>query len=112
MAFWKVRVELMMNGASGAVVGIDDDDPMCMHTTVSVSVAASNTGCQWPSLSWMEGRPRGTGFSGKVMAKLPLAAHRRISAAARAGSHNGTRVRGMRRPLASPPDQSSIIQSL
>ena len=35
MAFWKVRVELMMNGASGDVLGIRDDEPMCMHKTVA-----------------------------------------------------------------------------
>ena len=46
------------------------------------------------------------------MAWLPLAAPRRTSAAASAGSHNGTRVRGMSRPAPAPPHHSSIIQSL
>ena len=35
-----------MNGASGDVVGILDDDPMCMQTTVSVSWQASKNGSQ------------------------------------------------------------------
>ena len=30
MAFWNVSVELTMNGASGDVEGIFDDEPMCM----------------------------------------------------------------------------------
>ncbi len=46
MAFWKVSVELMMNGASGAVAGIFDDEPMCMLRTVSVSSQAAKNGSQ------------------------------------------------------------------
>src|SRR5579884_1284906 len=112
MAFWNVRVEEMMNGASGAVEGILDDEPMCMHTTVSVSEQAWKNGSQNRPLSWIEGSPRGWGFSGKVTACEPLSAQRRTSAAAAAGSHSGTMVRGMRRPLAGPAHHSSIIQSL
>jgi hypothetical protein len=37
MAFWNVSVELTIYGASGVVPGIRDDDPMCMHSTDSVS---------------------------------------------------------------------------
>ena len=46
MAFWKVRIELTMNGESGDVDGIFDDDPMCMLITVSVSTHAWNIGSQ------------------------------------------------------------------
>src|SRR5665213_181960 len=112
MAFWKVSVELMMNGASGEVLGILDDEPMCMHTTVPVSSHASKNGFQKSFLLWMEGRPNGCGFSGKVTAKLPLAAQRRTSSAARLASHSGIMLKGMSLPLASPADHSSIIQSL
>ena len=112
MAFWKVSVELMMNGASGDVLGIRDDEPMCMHTTVSVSSQARNTGAQLSDASWMEGSPSGYGFSGKVMAKLPLSAQRWISAAASSASHSGTMVSGISVPLPAPADHSSIIQSL
>ena len=48
MAFWNVSVELTMNGASGEVDGILDDDPMCMLTTVSVSSQAWKNGSQKP----------------------------------------------------------------
>ena len=45
-----------------------------MQTTVSVSWQAANTGSQCLSLSWIEGRPSGYGFSGNVTAKHPLLA--------------------------------------
>ena len=35
-----------MNGESGAIVGTCDDDPTCMHTTISRSLAAAITGSQ------------------------------------------------------------------
>ncbi len=112
MAFWNVRVEEMIKGASGAVDGIFDDEPMCMHTTVSVSWQAVKNGSQKRSLSWIEGSPSGCGFSGKVTAWDPLAAQRRTSAAASSASHRGTIVSGINRPLPAPADHSSIIQSL
>ena len=83
-----------------------------MHSVVAVSAHAANTGSQWWLGSCREGRPSGVGFSGKVMAKLPLAAHRWISSAAREGSHRGTRVSGIRRPRPAPAHHSSMIQSL
>ena len=101
-----------MNGASGDVVGIFDDDPMCMHTVVSVSWHAAKNGSQWWLASWIDGSPSGYGFSGNVTAKLPLSAQRRTSAAASCGSHSGTMVSGMSRPSPSPAHHSSIIQSL
>jgi hypothetical protein len=110
MAFWNVSVELTMNGASGVVPGIFEDEPMCMHSTVSVSTQAANSGSHSPE--WIDGRPRGYGFSENVMAWHPCAAQRRTSSAARRGSHSGTMARGMSRPLPSPPHHSSIIQSL
>src|ERR671916_3148477 len=110
MAFWNVRVDDTMNGASGDVAGIRDDEPMCMHTTVSVSWQAAKKGSHWPV--WIDGRPSGCGFSEKATAWLPPAGDRRTPAAASSGAHNGIIVRGMRRPFPSPPHHSSIIQSL
>ncbi len=101
-----------MNGASGEVAGIRDDDPMCMHTTVPVSSQAWKNGSQWRPLSCTDGRPSGWGFSEKVTAKQPRAALRRTSAAASCGSHSGIMPSGMRRPAPSPAHHSSIIQSL
>src|ERR1700722_8037657 len=112
IAFWNVSVELMINGASGAVEGIRDDDPMCMQRIVDVSWQAANTGSQKRLGSCIDGKPSGYGFSGNVIAKLPFAAHRRISSAAAIGSQSGMRVSGMRRPRAGPAHHSSIIQSL
>ena len=57
MALLKLSVAWTEAGASGEVAGIFDDEPMCMHTTVSVSSQASKKGSQC-SLSWMLGRPR------------------------------------------------------
>ena len=76
MAFWKVSTELTMNGASGDVDGMRDDEPMCMLTTVSVSSHALKKGFQWPSLACTDGRPSGKGFSENATAWLPLAAQR------------------------------------
>ena len=98
------------SGASSDVVGIDDDEPMCMVTTVSLSVQASHNGSHAPLCS--DGWPSFAGFSVNAIAKLPFAAQRRTSAAASSASHSGTSVSGIRRPRASPPHHSSIIQSL
>ena len=35
-----------MNGASGEICGTVDDEPTCMHTTISRSLAAAITGSQ------------------------------------------------------------------
>src|SRR5262249_16109139 len=101
-----------MNGASGDVAGMREDDPMCMQTTVPVSSHAWNSGYQNLFLSCTDGIPSGCGFSENAIAKLPLSAHRRTSSAHSCASHNGTIVNGIRRPLASPAHHSSIIQSL
>ena len=45
-----------MNGESGAIVGTCDDEPTCMHTTISRSFAAAITGSQYRSGSWMVGQ--------------------------------------------------------
>ncbi len=84
-----------MNGASGEMAGRVDDEPTCMHTTISRSFAAAITGSQNPSGSWMVGRPSGAGFSEKQNAVEPFAAHRSISLAASVGSHIGMSVIGM-----------------
>src|SRR5271169_2065125 len=73
----------------------DDEVPMCIDNGNPVSSQAEKTGSQWPVGN--EGSPSGCGFSTKRIALLPLAAQRSISAAARSGSHNGTRVWGMKR---------------
>ena len=112
MALENVSVELTMNGASGDVAGIRDDEPMCMHTTVPVSWQASKNGSQWRPLSCTDGRPSGCGFSENATAKQPWAALRRTSAAASFGSHSGIIPSGMSVPLPSPAHHSSIIQSL
>src|SRR4029453_8798446 len=110
MAFWNVSVELTMNGASGVVPGIFEDEPMCMHSTVSVSTHAANRGSHSPE--WIEGRPRGYGFSENGMAGHPLAAQGLTPSRASCGSHSGTMASGMSLPLPSPAHHSSIIQSL
>jgi hypothetical protein len=88
-----------------------DPDPMCMHSTVPVSSAASKTGAQYPDGSWIDGNRRWWGISGNVMASIPRAALRLISSAAAAGSHNGTMPSGSSRPPAGA-HHSSTIQSL
>ena len=112
MALENVSVELTMNGASGEVAGIRDDEPMCMHTTVPVSWQAWKNGSQWRPLSCTDGSPSGCGFSENVTAKQPRSALRRTSAAASCGSQSGIMPSGMRRPSPSPAHHSSIIQSL
>jgi hypothetical protein len=94
------------------VVGMRDDEPMCMHTMVSVSSHAANIRSHTRSGWCNDGRPSGSGFSVKVMAWLPLAAHRRTSSAASPASQSGTMVSGTNRPWPSPAVHSSIIQSL
>src|SRR6516165_8672360 len=83
-AFWALSDIDTASGASSDVVGIDDDDPMCMVTTVSVSLHASHSGSHDPL--WSDGKPSFAGFSVKAMAWLPFAAQRRTSAAARSAS--------------------------
>ena len=46
IAFPKLRVACTAGGASGEVAGIFDDEPMCMHTTVSVCSHAAKNGSQ------------------------------------------------------------------
>tara|TARA_Y100001949_G_scaffold23183_1_gene16622 strand:+ start:1188 stop:1535 length:348 start_codon:yes stop_codon:yes gene_type:complete len=112
MALANVIVDDTENGASGEVDGILELDPMCMLTMVSVSSQARKNGSQNLSLSWIEGRPSGYGFSEKATANAPFSAHRWTSAAAATGSQRGIRVNGMSRPAPSPAHHSSIIQSL
>ncbi len=40
------HVRLAMNGESGAICGSCDDEPTCMDTTISSSLAAAITGSQ------------------------------------------------------------------
>src|SRR3546814_1325637 len=114
MAFENVSVELTMNGASGEVAGMRDDEPMCMHNTVPVSWQAAKNGSQWRPLSCTEGRPSGCGFSENVTAKQPRAALRRTSAVASCGSHSGTIPSGISRTAPSPrsAEHTSELHSL
>ena len=61
-------------GASSAVTEIDDDEPMCRHTTVPVSSHAAQNGSQWSV--WKLGSPSLAGFSENVTARQPFSATR------------------------------------
>src|SRR5436190_24399741 len=95
------------SGASSAVVGMLDDEPMCIETVVAVSSHASHSTSHAPLYS--DGSPSLNGFSVNAIACEPLAAQRRTSSAANDGDHSGTSVNGMRRPWPSPPAQTTII---
>ena len=56
----------MASGASGEVVGIEEDEPMCMDTVVSVSAQVAQRTSQSPV--YIDGRPSLAGFSVKAMA--------------------------------------------
>src|SRR5579885_3584673 len=57
-------------GASGAVITICDDDPMCRHTTTCSSLHACQNGSQWSE--WKLGQPSFDGFSENVTAWQPM----------------------------------------
>ena len=82
---------------------------MCRHTTTSSSTHACQNGSQWSE--WMLGQPSLEGFSEKVTAWAPLAAHRRTSAARTSGSQMAGIGQGMNRP-GWDPHHSSMCQSL
>ena len=90
-------------------MGTLPDVPKCIDTGISHSCTASQNGSQWSV--WNEGSPSGTGFSGNDTDRAPLAAVRRISAAARWGSSSGTSTRGISRSGAAA-HHSSRVQSL
>src|SRR5689334_6151640 len=96
-------------GASGEVIIIFDDEPMCTFTTVPSSSQVAKNLFQWPE--WMLGKPRCTGFSENVTAKQPLSATRRTSAAILSTSHIIGSASGMKRP-GYAPHQPSMCQSL
>src|SRR3954454_12163624 len=50
MALLKLSVAATAGGASGDAAGIDEDEPICMHTTVPVSWQARKNGSQYRSL--------------------------------------------------------------
>src|SRR4029453_459251 len=83
----------------------------CAHNGTPASHTAVKIGSQYPFLSCNDGNPSGCGFSENATARAPLATHRSISRAARAGSHNGMITNGMNRP-GTDPHHSSTIQSL
>ncbi len=82
-------------GASGAVLGTLPDVPKCRHSGSSASSAAEKSGSQWSV--WNDGRPSVTMFSGKEIARAPLAATRWISATDASTSQNGRMASGMNR---------------
>src|SRR6516164_4666850 len=96
-------------GASLDVVGVDPDDPTCRQTTVSVSAHAARSGSQCPL--WIDGRPRGSGFSQNEIALNPRAALARTSSAARSGSSSQGIWQGMKR-AGYDPTHDSRYQSL
>ena len=98
-----------MNGESLDAIGTTPLVPMCMHTAMSVSHAASHSGSQCSVEN--DGNPSGTGFSGNVIARAPRAAQRRTSAAISTGSHNWPMIIGMYMP-GTDAHHSSISQSL
>src|SRR5690349_6318778 len=56
----------MASGASGDVVGIDDDEPMCIDTVVSLSSHAAHRTSQ--SAEYIDGQPSFAGLSLNVIA--------------------------------------------
>ena len=86
-----------------------DDEPMCRHTTSPVSATAAHSGSQWSVNT--DGSPSEVGFSEKATARAPIAAVRRTSSAAAAGSQSGTTIRGMSR-WGSVAHHSSKMKSL
>ena len=92
--------------ASGDGDSSPDDVPMCIDSGRPVSAAAANTGSQCPVGN--DGSPIGYGFSTKMMPFEPFAAHRSISRAASAVSHNGINVCGMNRSGYAAHHSSSI----
>src|SRR3954447_23894590 len=96
-------------GASGLVIVIDDEDPMCRHTTTCSSLHASQKGFQWSE--WKLGQPSFDGFSEKVTARAPMRAVRRTSSASTCGSQMAGSGHGMKRP-GCVPHHSSMCQSL
>src|SRR3954468_22894527 len=96
-------------GASGEVIVISDDDPMCRHTTTCSSLQACQNGSQCSV--WKLGQPSFDGFSENVTACAPLRAVRRTSSARACGSQITGNTHGMNRP-GWVPHQSSMCQSL
>ena len=100
-----------MNGASGDVAGIFDDDPMCMQTTVSVSSHAAKNGSQLAGVDRRQPERVGVLGEGDGVAALGGAAAHLV------GGELGVpqRDHGERDEpalAASPAHHSSIIQSL
>ena len=101
-----------MNGESGAIVGTCDDDPTCMHTTISRSlrgrhhrVPVAGRGRGWSGDRAAPGSPRSRTRSRPSPRSAPSPRPRA------AGPTSGSATSGMYRPGALP-HHSSIIQSL
>src|SRR6266550_4434699 len=71
-AFTGKRLVYSSSGAPGERAAVHDDEPLCRHTTVSVSSHARSNGSQY--LSIIAGIFKSTGFSGKLTALAPRAA--------------------------------------
>src|SRR5580704_8318766 len=83
-AFTGKKVGRISKGGSGEGRAAQADDPVCRHTTVSVSSQAAKKGSHRPLK--MDGRPSWAGNSGKLTALKPRAALDRTSVAASAMS--------------------------
>src|SRR5258705_10101760 len=94
------------NGASGAVDGAWPEEPKWTDSGMSASSSAENSGSQWSV--WKDGRPSGTGFSGKVTVRAPLAAVRSTSATHAWTSHRGSMTIGTNRSGAAAHHSSSM----
>src|SRR4051794_27712790 len=93
---------------SGEGTGAHDAEPVCRHTTVSVSAQASQSGSQWRLCG--DGSPIWAGNSGKLRARKPRSALARTRSAATSGSGNQVICSGMMRP-GWVPAQTSWCQS-
>ncbi len=91
------RVMSTSKGASGEVMTISEDEPMCMQTTVPSSLHGRPEGVPVVACG-RSASPSFDGFSEKVTAWQPLAATRRTSAAMSSGSQMAGMDRGMNRP--------------
>src|SRR5579875_237144 len=99
------RVVATAKGASGTVScpgtgftvekekpGTKEPEPKCSDTGIWASEQTCHNRSQW-SL-WKEGRPSGTGLSGKDTVRAPFAATRSASAIVASMSHTGRMANG------------------
>ena len=99
-------------GASLQIAGSVDDEPTCMHTTISCRLGGAEHRVPVAPGVVDRRQPERLGVLARTRTRArPRAALRSISAAAATGSHSGMIISGMKRPGAAP-HHSSTIQSL